>query len=137
MNTPAWILLAAFLGVLGLLAWPLGQWLTAVAEGRLPRWMAPVEAAERGLYRLAGVDPSAGMGWRSYAIALLVFNFVGVIAVYALQRLQGLLPLNPQGMAGVSADSSFNTAISFVSNTNWQGYSRRSHDELPARRCWR
>jgi len=122
MNTQAWILLGAYLGALALLAWPLGKWLVAVADGRLPRWMAPFTAAERGLYRLAGVDASAGMGWRQYAIALIVFNFLGVLAVYALQRFQGVLPLNPAGMAGVSADSSFNTAISFVTNTNWQGY---------------
>ena len=123
MNAQAWTLLGTYLAVLVLLAWPLGRWLTAVAEGRLPRWMAPFAAAERGLYRLAGVQPGAGMGWRQYAIALVAFNFVGVLAVYALQRLQGVLPLNPAGMAGVSADSAFNTAISFVSNTNWQGYS--------------
>ena len=122
MNTQAWILLGAYLGVLTLLAWPLGKWLANVADGRLARWMAPFEAVERGLYRMAGVDASAGMGWRQYAIALVAFNFLGVIAVYALQRLQGVLPLNPAGMAGVSADSAFNTAISFVSNTNWQGY---------------
>ncbi|OYV00485.1 MAG: potassium-transporting ATPase subunit KdpA, partial [Burkholderiales bacterium PBB5] len=122
MNTPAWILLAAYLGVLLLLAWPLGKWLVAVADGRFPRWLAPFEAAERALYRAAGVDASAGMGWRQYAIALLVFNFLGFLAVYALQRLQGVLPLNPAGLAGVSADSSFNTAVSFVTNTNWQGY---------------
>ncbi len=123
MNTQAWILLAAYLGALLLLAWPLGKWLLAVIEGRFPRWMAPLQAAERGLYRLAGVQPEAGMGWRPYAIALVAFNFQGVIAVYALQRLQGVLPLNPAGMAGVSADSAFNTAVSFVSNTDWQGYS--------------
>ena len=122
MNTQAWILLGAYLGVLTLLAWPLGKWLANVADGRLARWMAPFEAVERGLYRMAGVDASAGMGWRQYAIALVAFNFLGVIAVYALQRLQGVLPLNPAGMAGVSADSALNTAISFVSNTNWQGY---------------
>ncbi len=122
MNTQAWSLLVAYLGMLLLLAWPLGKWLVAVADGRFPRWMAPFEAAERGLYRLAGVDASAGMGWRRYAIALIVFNFLGVIVVYALQRLQGVLPLNPAGMAAVGADSAFNTAVSFVTNTNWQGY---------------
>jgi K+-transporting ATPase ATPase A chain len=122
MNTQAWILLVAYLGALLLLAWPLGKWLVAVADGRFPRWMAPFEAAERGLCRLAGVDASAGMGWRQYAIALVVFNFLGVLAVYGLQRLQGVLPLNPAGMAAVSADSAFNTAVSFVTNTNWQGY---------------
>ena len=122
MNTQAWILLVAYLGVLLLLAWPVGQWLASVADGKLPRRMTPFQAAERGLYRLAGVDASAGMGWRQYAIALVAFNVLGVLAEYGLQRLQGVLPLNPQGMAGVSADSSFNTAISFVTNTNWQGY---------------
>ena len=71
------------------------------------------------------------MGWRQYAIALLVFNVLGVLAVYALQRLQGVLPLNPAGMAAVSADSAFNTAVSFVTNTNWQGYGGEIDDELP------
>lgn len=122
MDTQAWMLLAAFLGLLLALARPLGKWLVCVADGAFPRWMAPFQAVERGAYRLAGVDASAGMGWRQYAVALLAFNFLGLIAVYALQRLQGLLPLNPQGLAGVSADSSFNTAVSFVSNTNWQAY---------------
>ena len=123
MNTQAWILLVVYLGVLLLLAWPLGKWLVAVADGRFPRWMRPFEAVERGLYRLAGVDASAGMGWREYAVALVSLNFLGLLTVYALQRFQGVLPLNPAGMAGISADSSFNTAVSFVSNTNWQGYS--------------
>jgi K+-transporting ATPase ATPase A chain len=126
MNAQAWILLAAFLGVLALLAWPLGRWLVAVVEGRLPRWLAPVVKAEHGLYRLAGVDASAGMGWRSYAVALLAFNLLGVVAVFALQRLQGVLPFNPQGLPAVGADSSFNTAISFVTNTDWQGYAGES-----------
>ena len=122
MNAQAWLLLAAFLASLLLLSWPLGRWLAAVAEGRLPRGLAPITAVERGLYRLAGVQPDAGMGWRSYALALIAFNVIGVLLVYALQRLQGGLPLNPQDLPGVSADSSFNTAISFVTNTNWQGY---------------
>jgi potassium-transporting ATPase potassium-binding subunit len=123
MNAQAWMLLAAYLGLLLLLAWPLGRWLVLVAEGRFTRWMAPLVAAERGLYRLAGVKPEAGMGWRHYALALITFNLLGVLVVYALQRLQGLLPLNPAGLAAVGADSAFNTAISFVTNTNWQGYS--------------
>ena len=122
MSPQAWFLLIAYLGVLLLLAWPLGQWLTVVAAGTLPRWMAPFVAAERALYRLAGVKQAQGMGWRHYAVALIAFNVLGVAVVYALQRLQAGLPLNPQGMAAVSADSSFNTAISFVTNTNWQGY---------------
>jgi len=122
MNSQAWIQLVVFLVVLALLAWPMGRWLAAVAEGRLPRWLAPVRSVEHGLYRLAGVDAEASMGWKHYALALLAFNVLGVLAVYALQRLQGVLPLNPQGLPAVSADSSFNTAFSFVTNTNWQGY---------------
>ena len=122
MDTHAWMLLGTYLVVLIVLARPVGRWLVCVAEGRFPRWFAPATAAERGFYRLAGVDPASSMGWRQYAIALLVFNLLGVVVVYALQRLQVVLPLNPQGMASVSADSSFNTAISFVTNTNWQGY---------------
>ena len=123
MDTPAWFLLVAFLSLLLLLAWPLGRWLEAVADGRLPRWMAPFAAAERGLYRLAGVAPDSSMGWRAYATALVIFNVLGVLVVHALQALQGLLPLNPQGLAGISSDLAFNTAVSFVTNTNWQGYS--------------
>jgi len=119
MSTSAWGLLALFLVVLGLLAWPLGRYLAALCEGRLPRWMLSAEAP---LYKLAGTSADISMHWRTYALALLAFNAIGVLAVYALQRLQALLPLNPAGMAAVSPDSSFNTAISFVTNTNWQGY---------------
>ena len=126
MSSLAWIQLVVFLVVLAVFAWPLGVWLAAVSDGRMPRWMAPVRLLENGLYRLAGIDANAGMGWRHYALALLAFNLLGVFAVYALQRLQGMLPLNPQEMAAVSAASSFNTAISFATNTNWQGYGGES-----------
>ena len=81
--------------------------------------LAPVE---RLFYRAAAVKPDAEMTWKTYAVALLVFNLLGFLAVYVLQRLQGILPLNPQGLAAVSPDSSFNTAVSFATNTNWQGY---------------
>ncbi|MDC6166212.1 potassium-transporting ATPase subunit KdpA [Paucibacter sp. XJ19-41] len=123
MNSLAWINLGLFMALLLLAAWPLARWLHRVAEGRLPRWMGAVEG---GLFRLAGVKPTEGMHWKQYAIALLLFNFIGVLAVYALQRFQGLLPLNPQGMAAITPDSAFNTAISFVTNTNWQGYGGES-----------
>ena len=119
MDTSAWTLLGVFLIVLGVLAWPLGRWLAAVCEGRLPRWM---HAVEKPLYQLAAVEPDQSMHWRTYALALLAFNALGALVVYGLQRLQHLLPLNPQGMGAVSGDSSFNTAVSFVTNTNWQGY---------------
>ena len=123
MGTAAWTLLAAFLAVLLLLAWPLGRAIAALCDGRLPRWMQRVEAP---LFKLAGVAPDQPMHWRTYAFALLAFNAIGALAVYGLQRLQHLLPLNPAGMTAVSADSSFNTAISFVANTNWQGYAGES-----------
>ncbi len=77
---------------------------------------------ERLLYRLAKISPDEEMDWKANALAMLLFNFVGFLFVYALQRLQQFLPLNPQGMAAVTPDSSFNTAVSFASNTNWQGY---------------
>jgi potassium-transporting ATPase potassium-binding subunit len=125
-SSQSWIQLIVYLLVLLAAAWPLGIWLAAVAEGRLPRWLAPFVWVERGLYRLAGVDPSESTGWKRYALAVLAFNVIGVIVVYALQRLQGVLPLNPQAMAGVEAGSSFNTAVSFVTNTNWQGYGGES-----------
>jgi len=123
VNAQAWGLLALFLVLLGLLAWPLGRGLAALVDGRLPRWM---QRAEAPLYRLAGVRPDAAMDWRGYALALLAFNALGTLAVYGLQRLQGVLPLNPAGLGAVSPDSAFNTAVSFVTNTNWQGYGGES-----------
>ncbi|MDP9043854.1 MAG: potassium-transporting ATPase subunit KdpA [Pseudomonadota bacterium] len=122
MTASAWMQLAVFLGALLACAWPLGAWLSALAQGRLPRWLRPVAACERALYRLAGVDPEATTGWRPYALGLVAFNVLGVFVVYAIQRLQGVLPLNPQALPALSPDSSFNTAFSFVTNTDWQGY---------------
>jgi len=126
VSTAALIQLVAYLVVLTLLAWPLGRWLAAIAEGRLPGWLRPLQRAEAGLLRLAGVDGSVPTGWKPYAIGLLAFNVLGVVVVYALQRLQGGLPWNPQALPAVGADSSFNTAFSFVTNTNWQGYGGES-----------
>jgi len=105
---------------------PFGLYMANVMEGR-PIWPLRVGARfEQFIYRLCGIDPDAQMGWKKYAIALIVFNTLGVIFVYALQRVQAWLPLNPQQFSNVSADSSFNTAVSFVTNTNWQGYSGES-----------
>jgi len=123
MTSSAWGLLALFLVLLGLLAWPVGKFLAALCNERVPRWMQRIEAP---LYKLAGTKPEQPMHWLRYAFALLAFNAIGAIFVYALQRLQAWLPLNPAGMAAVSPDSAFNTAVSFVSNTNWQGYSGES-----------
>ncbi len=123
MNAASWSLLALYLAVLLAAAWPLGIWLARLCSGQLPGWMLRVEAP---LYRLAGTSAETSMKWSHYALALLAFNALGVLVVYALQRLQVWLPLNPAGMAAVSPDSAFNTAISFASNTNWQGYAGES-----------
>jgi potassium-transporting ATPase potassium-binding subunit len=126
MTAASVALIAAFLLVTLLLVKPLGLYMANVMEGR-PIWPLRVGGGlERLLYRLSGVDPAAEMGWKRYMIALLLFNAVGALALYAIQRLQQWLPLNPQQFANVSADSSFNTAVSFVTNTNWQGYSGES-----------
>ncbi|MFO1273372.1 MAG: potassium-transporting ATPase subunit KdpA [Rubrivivax sp.] len=122
MSAPAWIQLVAYLAILLLLAWPLARAIGAVIEGRFV-WGRRIEAP---LYRLAGIDTEREQGWLAYAVGLLVFNGLGVLAVYALQRLQAVLPFNPQAMAAVSPDSAFNTAVSFVTNTNWQGYGGES-----------
>ncbi|MFY2006555.1 potassium-transporting ATPase subunit KdpA [Achromobacter xylosoxidans] len=119
-------LLVVYLAVLLAIAPFLGRYIRIAMENgqsRLTAWGRPLE---RGIYRLAGIDPQAEMGWKRYALAVLAFNILGIVAVYALQRLQGLLPLNPAGMGAVSPDSSLNTAISFATNTNWQGYGGES-----------
>lgn len=118
MNALAWLQLAVFLALLLALAWPLARAIDAVMAGRF----ALGRRIEAPLWRLAGVRPERESGWLRYALGLLVFNALGVLTVYALQRLQGVLPLNPQGLGAVTPDSAFNTAISFMSNTNWQGY---------------
>ncbi len=118
MNAHAWMTLIAYSVVLTLLAIPLGRYIANVMDGRLEF----ANRIEGGVYRLCGIKADAEMGWLQYALAILLFNVLGVVAVYALQRLQLWLPLNPQAMANVTPDSSFNTAISFVTNTNWQGY---------------
>jgi len=118
-------LLALYLAILLAIAPLLGRYIRVAMQGgsRATAWGRPIE---RGIYRLAGVDPAAEMGWKQYAWAVLLFNVLGVLAVYALQRAQGALPLNPAGLGPVAPDSAFNTAISFVTNTNWQGYAGES-----------
>ena len=122
MSASAGWQLAGFLVVLLGLAWPLGRWIHAVMEGRI----AALRRVEGRLLRGAGVSADQEQGWLRYALGLLLFNALGVVAVYALQRLQHVLPLNPQALPAVSPDSAFNTAVSFVTNTNWQGYGGES-----------
>jgi K+-transporting ATPase ATPase A chain len=125
MSANGYLQLAFYLVVLLALAKPLGAYMAAVYEGSSAavRFGAPVECV---IYRLCGVDTAKEMAWVQYTVALLVFNLLGGLAVYALQRLQVHLPFNPAGMGAVSPDSSFNTAISFMTNTNWQGYGGES-----------
>ncbi|WP_426176896.1 potassium-transporting ATPase subunit KdpA [Massilia sp. TWR1-2-2] len=123
MTMQSLVLLGAFLAVLLVLAWPLGLVLARVGDGGAVPGMTWMGRIERLLYKAGGVSPETDMGWKSYAVALLVFNGIGALFVFALQRLQGWLPMNPQSLANISPDASFNTAVSFVANTNWQGYS--------------
>ena len=123
MSNQSFVLLAVFLVVLLALAYPMGIFLTRVGEGKAVPGFGWLGGVERFFYRIAGVQADQGMGWKQYAVALLVFNALGALFVYAVQRMQLWLPLNPQAMANISPDSAFNTAVSFVSNTNWQGYS--------------
>ncbi|HEU5188619.1 MAG TPA: potassium-transporting ATPase subunit KdpA, partial [Methylomirabilota bacterium] len=126
MTTNGVLQLLLYLVVLIALAKPLGAYMARVYQNRpfgLDRMLGWLE---RLIYRLGGVRPDEEMGWKTYAAAMLLFNLAGLLAVYLLQRLQGVLPLNPQGLGAVSPDSSFNTAVSFATNTNWQGYGGES-----------
>jgi K+-transporting ATPase ATPase A chain len=120
------VMLTAFLAVVVLCVKPLGSYMADVMQGRPNFALRAGGRVEGLLYRLCGVDSAEEMSWTQYAIALLLFNVLGAVIVYGLQRLQLFLPLNPQKFAAVSPDSSFNTAISFITNTNWQGYSGES-----------
>ena len=126
MSANGYLQLALYIGVLLALAKPLGTYMARIFAGEpavLNRVGLPFENL---LYRVSGVDPTREMRWTQYALAVLAFNLLGALAVYGLQRLQSYLPLNPQAFSAVAPDSSFNTATSFVSNTNWQGYGGES-----------
>ncbi len=114
--------LGLYVVVLLVLAKPLGAYMARVYEGRPLGLDRALGWLERLIYRLSGVRPGEEMGWKTYAVTMLLFNFAGVLAVYALQRLQGTLPLNPEKLGAVSPDLAFNTAASFATNTNWQNY---------------
>jgi K+-transporting ATPase ATPase A chain len=113
-----WALIALYIALTVALAWPVGRWLFALYEGRVGR----LGVVERGFYAVAGIDPAKERGWRGYALSVVMFNFAGFVLLYAILRLQAFLPLNPQGFAGMPSGLAFNSAISFVTNTNWQNY---------------
>ena len=122
MTAQSWGLLALFLAVALLAVRPLGLYMAHIVEGEPIAGLGAGRRLEALIYRLCGVDPAGQMDWKTYATALLVFNALGVLLLYALQRLQYWLPLNPQHFTAPPADSAFNTAVSFVTNTNWQSY---------------
>ena len=113
----------AYLLILTLLTKPMGIFLQRVFDGGRTVLEPVIGPVERLVYRFTGVDPEREMNWKQYGVAMIVFSFVSSLALYAIQRFQSFLPLNPRSFTGPSADSSFNTAVSFVTNTNWQGYS--------------
>ena len=119
MTANGWLQIILLLALIFAAAIPLGRYLAAVLDGRV-RWLGPVEA---GFYRLAGIDPAREMGWRAYAVGLLVLNAAHFAVLYLMLRFQQYLPLNPQGIDGMSPALAFNTAMSFTTNTNWQAYS--------------
>jgi potassium-transporting ATPase potassium-binding subunit len=121
MTWQGWLQIAVFAALIAAVVKPLGGYIAGIVEGRgrVVRMCAPLETA---LYRLAGVDPAEEQGWVTYALALLTFHIAGIVALYALQRLQAVLPLNPQHMDVVAPDLALNTAVSFATNTSWQSY---------------
>ena len=123
MTIQGWILIFAFVGILLALTKPMGLWLFALYEGRRTPLHAVLGPIETGFYKLSGINPDEEQSWRRYAAHMLLFNFAGLIFTYAVLQLQGVLPLNGLGYAGIGADGAFNTAISFATNTNWQWYS--------------
>lgn len=126
MTIQGWILILAFTGILLALAKPMGVWLFALYEGRRTPLHVVLGPVERGFYKLAGIDPDAEQSWRRYAVHMLIFNAVLMLFTYTVLRLQGILPGNPQGLSGLPEHLSFNTAVSFTTNTNWQSYGGES-----------
>jgi K+-transporting ATPase ATPase A chain len=122
MTANGYLQLVLYVVVLLALAKPLGSYMARIFEGQPAVLNTVGGPLERLLYRVCGVDPAKEMRWTQYALAMLAFNLLGALAAYGLQRLQAYLPFNPQSLAAVSPDSSFNTAASFATNTNWQGY---------------
>lgn len=122
MNALGVVQIVLYVVVLIATAKPLGTFMAKVYVGERTLLSPVLVPVERFIYRLAGVDVSRESNWKRYAAAVLLVNFIGFLVLYLLQRFQDVLPLNPQGMAAITPDSSFNTAVSFATNTNWQGY---------------
>ncbi|HEY7452115.1 MAG TPA: potassium-transporting ATPase subunit KdpA [Candidatus Limnocylindria bacterium] len=122
MSANGYLQIGLYIAILLLAAKPLGSYMAHVYEGERT-WLTPIFGpVERIFYRLIGPRATDDQGWKAYAVSMLVFNAIGLLAVYGLERLQGALPLNPQAFVGVAPDLAFNTATSFATNTNWQAY---------------
>jgi K+-transporting ATPase ATPase A chain len=121
-----WINIALYCAVVLALVKPLGYFMTRVFNGERTFLSPVLRPMETVLYRIAGVDERREQHWLTYTIAMLLFHAGGFVLLYALLRLQGLLPFNPQGMSAVAPDLAFNTAVSFTTNTNWQNYGGES-----------
>ena len=126
MTFQGWLLIALFTACIIAITKPMGAWLFALYEGRRTPFHIVLGPVERGFYALGGIDPDEDMTWRRYAVHVLIFSLAGVLLTYAFQRLQNVLPLNPQAFPAVDPHLAMNTAISFITNTNWQSYSGES-----------
>jgi K+-transporting ATPase ATPase A chain len=122
MTLNGWVQIALFAAVILAITKPMGLFLFKVLEGERHLLTRPLSWLERGIYRLCGIDPEREQSWREYTLALLAFSAFGLLVTYAIQRLQHLLPLNPQHLPAVPPALAFNTAVSFTTNTNWQAY---------------
>ncbi len=123
MTVAGWLQIAAVFGAVLVAAWPLGHYMARVFQGEGTWGTRYIQPVERVFYKLAGVNTAKEQTWLAYTLAMLAFNGVGFLSLYALMRMQAVLPLNPKEFAGVAPDLAYNTAVSFVTNTNWQAYS--------------
>ena len=126
MTLNGWVQIILYSVLLTLLVRPLGGYMTAVFSGRRTFLSPVLVPVERGIYRISGVDQREEQHWVTYAVAMLLFTLAGFIVLYALQRLQAMLPFNPQKLGAVGPDLAFNTSVSFITNTNWQSYTPES-----------
>ncbi|MGA7326974.1 MAG: potassium-transporting ATPase subunit KdpA [Rhodomicrobium sp.] len=126
MTVLGWTQIALYAAIIALIAKPFGGYMTRVFNGERTLFSPLLRPIERGLYRVSGIDESREQSWVTYTIAMLFFSIAGFVTLYALQRLQAVLPFNPQGQAAVSPDLAFNTSVSFITNTNWQSYTPES-----------
>ncbi len=134
MTFLGWVQIVLYCAIVLALVQPLGWYMTRVFNGERT-FLAPVlRPVETVLYRVAGVDPAREQHWLAYTIAMLFFHVGGFLILYALMRLQTLLPFNPAGQSAVAEDLSFNTAVSFITNTNWQNYGGESTSKASSRR---